>query len=110
MRAENGARGHHAHEPRHEKHPSRNASRPILDVAGDKTAYAPAAVWQVAAASFVVVARSGNSRIVMAVSCPFCHDHHAHTAKPDFVSGVRAAACGGGKYAVQIVRVLAVVA
>lgn len=59
--------------------------------------------WQVPVTAYEVVGCRGRRRLVLLVEqCPYCRRSHLHSARIDFVSGTRTAACHNGRYLVLV--------
>ncbi len=59
-------------------------------------------VRHVYADTYVVRGHRGRDRLVLFVRCWLCGRLHQHGAKTGFVSGIRAAGCGRGRYRLHV--------
>ncbi len=61
-----------------------------------------AEVRHVYAETYEVRGQRGRDRLVLLVRCWLCGRLHLHGAKTGFVSGIRAAGCGRGRYRLHV--------
>ncbi len=61
-----------------------------------------AEVRHVYAKTYEVRGQRGRDRLVLFVRCWLCGRLHQHGARGDFVSGIRAAGCGRGRYRLHV--------
>ncbi len=61
-----------------------------------------AEVRHVYAEAYIVRGQRGRDRLVLLVRCWLCGRLHFHGAPVDFVSGIRAAGCGKGRYRLHV--------